>query len=56
MESNQSNDQEYFNFLINLRNSGAINMFGAAPYLADKFNLKNHEAQQVLLRWMASFD
>ena len=22
MESNQSNDQEYFNFLINLRDSG----------------------------------
>ena len=56
MESNQSNDQEYFDFLIDLRDSGATNMFGAAPYLADEFDLDKHEARQVLSRWMESFD
>ena len=49
-------DQEYFDFLIDLRDSGAINMFGAAPYLSDEFDLDKREAQQVLLAWMESFD
>tara|TARA_R110000824_G_scaffold183473_1_gene364508 strand:+ start:1382 stop:1558 length:177 start_codon:yes stop_codon:yes gene_type:complete len=55
MESNQD-DREYFDFLINLRDSGVTNMFGAAPYLSDEFDLDKHEARQVLGRWMESFD
>ena len=52
MESNE----EYFDFLIDLRDSGAINMFGAAPCLSAEFGLDKREAQQVLLAWMESFD
>ena len=55
MESN-SDDQEYFDFLIDLRDSGAINMFGAAPCLSAEFGLDKHEAREVLLAWMESFD
>jgi len=40
------------NFLCNLRDSGAINMFGAAPYLQRRFGLDSREAKEVLLEWM----
>ena len=54
--SNKNHDREYFDFLMGLRDSGAINMFGAAPYLSAEFGLGKHEARQVLLAWMESFD
>ena len=38
-----------------LRESGAINMFGAAPDLAAAFDLSRHEARDILLKWMESF-
>lgn len=40
------------NYLCALRDSGVINMFGAAPYLAKEFGLGNREAQDLLLEWM----
>ena len=40
------------NFLCALRDSGAINMFGAAPYLMREFGLGRYEAKDVLLEWM----
>ena len=54
--SNKNHDREYFDFLMGLRDSGAINMFGAAPCLSAEFGLGKHEARQVLLAWMESFD
>lgn len=44
-----------FIFLNNLRDSGRINMFGAAPYLQQAFGLDKKEARQVLREWMDSF-
>lgn len=44
--------QSEFIFLNNLRDSGVVNMFGAAPYLAEEFGLDRREAKQVLLEWM----
>lgn len=41
------------NYLCDLRDSGAINMFGAAPYLMRDFGLDRYEAKDVLLAWMA---
>ena len=55
MEITRDN-QEYFDFLVDLRDSGAINMFGAAPCLSAEFGLDKHEAKQVLLTWMESFE
>ena len=49
-------NQEYFDFLVDLRDSGAINMFWAAPCLSAEFGLDKHEAKQVLLTWMESFE
>lgn len=44
-----------FLFLDRLRESGSINMFGAAPYLAEAFGLSKREAREVLRQWMESF-
>lgn len=47
--------EEYMNhyiYLHNLKESGAVNMFGAAPYLADEFFISRSEARAILLHWM----
>lgn len=40
------------NFLIDLRNSGVTNMFGASPYLMEEFGMTRFEAKDALLEWM----
>ena len=47
---------EYFSFLVDLRDSGVTNMWGAGPYLEDEFNLTKQEAKDVLLAWIKSFE
>jgi hypothetical protein len=47
--------EQYFAYLVALRDSGVVNMFGAAPYLQDAFNLSRSEARDILLKWMESF-
>ena len=42
-------------FLDELRESGAINMFGAAPIIAETFGVTKKEAQQYLKNWMDTF-
>jgi hypothetical protein len=44
--------REEFTYLNRLRESGATNMFGAAPYLEMEFDLDRREAKQVLMAWM----
>jgi len=44
------------NFLDNLRESGKINMFGAAPYVAEMFDISKAQARQMLTSWMDSFE
>lgn len=48
----------YFLFLDRLRESGVVNMFGAAPYLEVSFPelKKTKTARAVLLEWMESFE
>jgi len=49
-------DQEYFEFLDALRETGATNMFGAASYLRDEYpELSKQEARQILMRWMDTY-
>ena len=48
--------REYFFFLEGLRRSGIVNMYGAAPYLADEFGLGTDEARKILALWMKSYD
>lgn len=48
--------QDMYNYLDDLRNSGAINMFGAGLYLQDAFGLSKSEARVVVLAWMKQFN
>lgn len=45
----------YFAFLDDLRKSGVTNMFGAAQYVKDEFDLSNREVKMVLSAWMQTF-
>jgi hypothetical protein len=49
------NREEMFVYLDNIRETGKINMFGAAPYLQDAFGLSRYEAKDILLEWMDTF-
>ena len=44
-----------FEFLDALREGGAINMFGAGPYVQDAFGLDRREAMDLVLEWMETF-
>jgi hypothetical protein len=44
--------EEMFDYLEVLRTSGATNMFGAAPYLAEMFEIDQADAKQVLVEWV----
>jgi len=46
--------QEYIDFLDELRDSGETNMFGAAPYLMDAFDMDKRDARDILNQWMRS--
>lgn len=39
-------------FLDDLRESGQINMFGAAPYLRDAFDISKSEAREFVTQYM----
>jgi len=47
--------KEIHEFLIDLRDSGETNMFGAAPYLMSEFGMTRYEAKDALLEWIHSF-
>ena len=47
---------KYWLYLEKLRRSGATNMYGAAPNLANKFELTMNEAESILVDWMENYD
>ena len=46
----------YWIYLEQLRKSGAVNMFGAVPYLKAVFGLTEFEARSILLEWMSCYN
>jgi hypothetical protein len=46
----------HYRFLVQLRNSGATNMYGAGQYLEEGYGLSRKEASTVLSDWMNTFD
>ena len=48
--------EEYFQYLDALRESGITNMFGAAPYLQNEFELSRNESRVILSEWMETFE
>jgi hypothetical protein len=48
--------EEHLEFLDELRESGATNMWGATPFLKEEFkDLSDGEARQILFYWMDTF-
>ena len=47
--------QDHKDYLLELRDSGETNMFGAAPYLQDEFGLSKGDARSILTQWMETF-
>ena len=48
-------EDEHLEYLDDLRESGATNMFGAGSYLEDEFDMGANNARSVLKYWMESF-
>jgi len=55
METDMSMQEQVNDFLNDLRDSGAINMFGAVPYIVEEFGVNKYEARDLLKNWMNSF-
>jgi len=47
-------EQEVFEYLERLRESGETNMFGATPYIVREFDIPTKEARELLMKWMKS--
>ena len=49
-------EQEAFEYLNDLRESGSTNMFGARPYLIEDLDLDKDTAGKLLTTWMKIFN
>jgi hypothetical protein len=47
--------QEHHEYLIQLRDSGETNMWGAAPYIQRYFGVSYVDAKDILIQWIESF-
>ena len=48
--------EEHLDYLDTLRESGAVNMFGAPAYVEDDFGVTKREAREITSYWMATFE
>lgn len=56
MDKFRTEMQEKVNiYLDTMQKSGAINMFGAAPYISEVFGVNKQEARQYLKNWMDTY-
>ena len=46
----------YFNYLEELRQSGKVNTFGAVPYLEQEFGVSNVEAKELVTYFVKNYD
>ena len=46
---------EVFAYLDALREIGAVNMFGAGPYVQEAFDLDRNQARYLVKAWMETF-
>ncbi len=49
-------DNKHWIFLEKLRRSGAVNMYGSAPYLEEAFGMERQEAVRVVSEWMKNYN
>ena len=51
------NNEKYFEFLDDLRDSGTVNMFSASvDHLREEFGLRETEAMKILSQWIDTYD
>ena len=48
--------EEVYQFLDELRESGVTNMFGASPYIIKEFAVTRYEANRLLNKWMVDWN
>lgn len=48
--------EEMLSYLDELRESGKVNMYAAAPHIEQKFTLTMTEARQALAYWMKTYN
>jgi hypothetical protein len=48
-------EEEHLDYLDGIRESGQVNMFGAAQYIAEAFGLSKKDSRTVLMFWMETF-
>ena len=48
-------EEHVFEFLDELRESGATNMYGASPYIREAFDVTRYEANRLLTKWMETY-
>ncbi len=50
-------DQDKYNIVLEaIRESGAMNMFGAPRWLEEEYGLSRTEARQIFKNWTATYD
>ena len=49
-------DQEYFDYLNTLRESGVTNMMAAPAFLQEQFDVDRRESCAIFLRWTETFN
>ena len=47
-----SEKSEIFEYLYDLRDSGVVNMWGAPPFLQDRFGLTRQESRDYFFEWI----
>ena len=52
----ETTQEDVNDFLDNLRESGRVNMFGAAPYIEKEFDMPKTQAKKMLIVWMRTFN
>ena len=55
MGEKRAYDDEYYDYLDDLRASGVTNMMGAGAYLQKDFDLGKEEARAILQDWMDTY-
>ena len=50
----ETDQQEVFDYLTEIRDGGSINMMGASTYLQDEFGFDRRTARAALMDWMKS--
>tara|TARA_R100000005_G_scaffold95515_2_gene77268 strand:- start:762 stop:926 length:165 start_codon:yes stop_codon:yes gene_type:complete len=48
-------DEDYFEYLTELRDGGSINMMEAPRLLESEYGLSNGDARRIFLAWIESF-